>query len=202
MRRNDAANRAEFFARLWAKPQRRMQLFALVFGVSVVVAVSATLIFSGDITSLGYWRALGYPGIFILSFLGSVALVIPVPGLIAVCGAGSIDLNLISVGLLAGAAETVGELSGYAIGYGGHTVFERRSFYTKVRGWMERRGLLVLFVASIIPNPVFDVVGIMAGGLRFPLLRFLGAVWVGKTLKGLIVVHTCSWIVQHLPFVG
>ena len=96
MRRNDAVDRAEFFARLWAKPQRRMQLFALVFGVSVVVAVSATLIFSGDITSLGYWRALGYPGIFILSFLGSVALVVPVPGLIAVCGAGSIDLNLIS----------------------------------------------------------------------------------------------------------
>lgn len=202
MRRNDAINRAEFFTRFWAKPQRRMQLFALIFGVGVVVTVSATVIFSGDVTSLGYWRTLGYPGIFVLSFLGSVALVIPVPGLIAVCGAGSIDLNPITVGLLAGLAETVGELSGYAIGYGGHTVFEKRKFYTKVHEWMERRGILVLFVASIIPNPVFDVVGIIAGGLRFPLLRFLGTVLVGKTLKGLIVVHTCSWIVQNLPFVG
>ena len=91
-------------------------------------------------------------------------------------------------------------MSGYAIGYGGRTVVEKRAFYEKVRLWMERRGTLVILLVSVIPNPFFDVVGIAAGGLRYPLLRFLAIVLVGKTLKGLIVAHTCFWLADFLPW--
>lgn len=199
--RLSASGRVEALARLWSKPERRLQLLVLLAGLGAVIAVTALWLLVADISRVEYWKALGYPGVFSLSFLGSAAMVLPVPGLIAVCGAGGLELNLIAVGLLSGVGETLGEISGYAIGYGGRTVIERRSFYDRIAQWMERRGALVIFIVSLIPNPVFDVVGIAAGGLRFPLVRFLAIVWLGKTLKGITVAQTCFWIVQWLPWI-
>jgi membrane protein YqaA with SNARE-associated domain len=144
--------------------------------------------------------AIGYPGVMILSFLGSAALVLPVPGLISLCGV-SVVLNPLLLGILAGSAETLGEVSGYAIGYGGQHVLQKHRLYERVQGWMVRRGALVIFVVSIIPNPLFDQVGIAAGGTRYPLPRFLAVVLAGKLLKGVIVAYSCYHGIRLLPWV-
>ena len=126
-------------------------------------------------------------------------MLLPVPGLLSICGV-SIVLNPAVVGLLGGVGETAGELSGYAVGYGSQGVIARRRFYATVATWMQRRGTLVLFLASAIPNPLFDVVGIAAGATRFPLVRFLAIVWVGKSVKSLMVAYTCFYGIQFLPW--
>ena len=48
----------------------------------------------------------------------------------------------------------------------------------------------------------FDFVGIAAGALRYPIKRFLIIVWVGKTLKGLIIAHACLWIVEWIRWLA
>ena len=183
-------------SRLWSKPERRLPLLGLVFGLSIIITVWALR----DVLSASIASMAGYPGVFFLSFLGSVSMVLPVPGLLSVCGV-SLLLNPFIIGLLAGAGETIGEISGYAVGYGGGSIVEKRAFYPKLKRWMERRGTLVIFLVSIIPNPVFDVVGIAAGSVRFPIVRFLTVVWIGKTLKGIIVGYTCFYGVTLLPWV-
>ena len=193
---NEALARVSGLAHLLSRGERRLQLAALLVGLGVIATVWAL---RGHIASIDP-VALGYPGVFFLSLLGSFALVLPVPGLISLCGT-SVILNPFVLGLLAGIGETLGETSGYAIGYGGGSVIEKRGFYLKLKQLMERRGILILFLVSLIPNPVFDVVGIAAGGVRFPLLRFLAAVWVGKTLKGIMIGYTCYYSVTLLPWV-
>jgi len=180
--------------RLRAGRNRRVQLVVLLAAVAMIVAVWSL---RGYIANV---EAVGYPGVFLLSLLGSVSMVLPVPGLISVCGA-SVLLSPFLIGILAGVGETVGEVSGYAVGYGGGSVVERHRFYTRVKGWMERRGALVIFVVSVVPNPLFDVVGIAAGAVRFPLHRFLAVVLVGKLLKGIMVAYTCHYGVTLLPWV-
>ena len=180
--------------RLWTKRERRLPLLAFVLGLGIAVTV---WVLRGYISGV---EAVGYPGVFFLSFLGSVAMVFPVPGLFSVCGA-SVFLSPLLIGLLAGVGETIGEVSGYAIGYGGGTVVERRRFYPRLKRWMDTRGTLVIFLVSIIPNPVFDVVGIAAGGVRYPFTRFMAIVLVGKTIKGVMVAYTCYYGVTLLPWV-
>lgn len=147
----------------------------------------------------------GYPGVFLLNLLGAVSMVLPVPGLISVCGLSSV-LDPFVLGALAGAGESLGEWSGYAVGYGGDTIFERFGYYRRLRprvqGWMEKRGTLVLFLASIIPNPFFDLVGIAAGSVHFPFRRFMVIIIAGKVLKGLMVAYTCHFGVTALPWVS
>ena len=180
----------------------KIQLVALVLGIIAVSLVFVIWMFVGGLSNSDWWKSLGYPGVFFLSLLASGGMVFPIPSLAATCGAAGLDLNLIIVGVLAGLGETLGELVGYSIGFGGQSVVQRRRIYKRARTWMIRWGIGVLLILSIIPNPIFDFVGIAAGALRYPMKRFLITVWVGKTLKGLIIAHVCFWIVEWIRWLA
>ena len=180
----------------------KIQLVALVLGIFAVSLVFAIWMLVGGLSNSDWWKALGYPGVFFLSLLASGGMVFPIPSLAATCGAAGLDLNLVIVGVLAGLGETLGELVGYSIGFGGQSVVQRRRIYKRARTWMIRWGIGVLLILSIIPNPIFDFVGIAAGALRYPMKRFLITVWVGKTLKGLIIAHVCFWIVEWVRWLA
>ena len=168
--------------------QLRVLLILLVLAIVIAIWVLSERIPGVDSIK----EVIGYPGVFLLSFIGSASILLPVPGMAAVC-AGGIFLFPFSVGLLAGVAEALGEFTGYGLGYAGRGMIEHRRIYQLARGWMQKRGTLVLFLASSVPNPAFDVIGIAAGGLRFPILRFFLAVWAGKTLKSMGVAYACYY---------
>ncbi len=113
------------------------------------------------------------------------------PGAAAITGAGAlldpiwgIPVPLL-VGVVAGVAETIGELTGYAAGYGGSPLFRDRPIYPRVQAWMERRGVLTMFLLSCIPNPLVDVAGVAAGAVKMRLGRFVTGVLPGKVLKNI-----------------
>jgi uncharacterized membrane protein YdjX (TVP38/TMEM64 family) len=57
---------------------------------------------------------------------------------------------------------------------------------------MERRGFATLLVLAAVPNPLFDVAGMAAGMLRYPVGKFLLACWLGKTLKAIVIAYLGS----------
>ena len=194
--RSGVLSKRKGLVRLLSRRDRQLQLAALVAGLAIIISGWAL---RGQIADLEL-KDLGYPGVLFLSFLGSVSMVLPVPGLISVCSA-TLLLNPFLLGLLSGVGETLGEVSGYGVGYGGHSIVERHRFYSKLKRWMEERGILVLFIVSAIPNPVFDFVGIAAGSVRFPIRKFMVTVLLGKLIKGFMVAYTCYFGVRILPWV-
>ena len=156
------------------------QVIVLLAGVVTVGAIFCVWMLLGGASNVEWWKGLGYPGVFLLSLLASGGMVFPIPGIAATCGAAGLSLNLVVVGILAGIGETIGELSGYAIGYGGQSILTGKKMYKRVQRWMERWGMLTLLVLAAIPNPIFDFVGISAGALRYPLRKFLIVVFFGK----------------------
>ena len=189
-----ALDKRNWVVRLLSRRDRQLQFAVLLAGLAIIVSGWAL---RGQIANL---KVVGYPGVFFLSFLGSVSMVLPVPGLISVCGA-AVLLNPFLLGILSGVGETLGEVSGYGVGYGGQSFIERHRFYRTLKRWMEERGVLVLFIVSAIPNPVFDFVGIAAGSVRFPIRTFLVTVLLGKLIKGFMVAYTCYFGVRILPWV-
>ena len=130
--------------------------------------------------------AVGYPGIFLVSLLGNATIIFPAPSLALVFAMGS-ALPPVFVGLAAGAGEALGELTGYAAGFGGRAVIEDKKNFQRLEAWMRRAGAITIFVLSLIPNPFVDLAGMTAGALRYPLWRFLLACWLGKTIKTTLV---------------
>ena len=172
----------------WRRKENRLRL--ALFVAAIAMAVAAFLL--RDQLTL---TQAGYGGIALASLIASAGLIIPVPALGAVCLGGAFALNPVIVGLVAGSAETVGELTGYLFGYSGQGMVQRSRLYLRLETWMRRREwfpLALLFLLSLVPNPVFDVVGLAAGALRVPIWKFLSTVWVGKTLKFLAVAYLCA----------
>ena len=160
---------------------------ALVLSVAITVVVFRL----GD--RLADLQGLGYLGVFVIAVLANATVILPVPG-IAVVFAGGGVLNPLLVGLIAGVGEPLGELTGYLAGYGGSAVAENRELYERIRRWMERRGFMTLLVLSAIPNPLFDLAGMAAGMLRYPVFKFLLACWIGKTFKALVIAYLGSFL--------
>ena len=172
----------------WRRNENRMRLALFLAAIAMV----------GAALLLRDWLTLtqvGYGGIALASLIASAGLIIPVPALGAACVGGALSLNPLIVGLVAGSAETLGELTGYFFGYSGQGMVQRRRLYMRLELWMRQREwfpLALLFLLSLIPNPVFDVVGLAAGALRVPVWKFLSTVWVGKTLKFFAVSYLCA----------
>ncbi len=159
--------------------------------VAVFIAVGAYLWAIGrfDVESIGL------PGVWFFAFIGAASIFVPIPGLAAVCIAASpsVGLNPIAVGVVAGSAEALGELTGYLAGMGGRNLFERNRFYPRFRELLIDRGGVILFFGSVIPNPLFDLMGIAAGSILYPVRKFLLYVFLAKTIKSTGIAYACFW---------
>lgn len=168
----------------------------LIVGIIVVFVVVYFLS-----KALGDAWLYGYFGIFIISLMASATIIIYIPAFPVVFVMGAI-LNPWLVGLMVGLAEPIGELTGYMAGYSGKVTLQNRKFYPKLERWMQRRGPLLLFGFSALPNPFTDVAGVAAGAIRYPIWKFLMWMLVGKMFKGLLVAFAGYWtlrlLVQHL----
>jgi len=139
------------------------------------------------------YRTVGYPGIWFFNFIGSASIFVPVPGLAALCVGAlpSLGLNLVGIGLLAGSAQALGELSGYIAGLTGQGLLQRSRYYPRMERWMRRHGTLILFCMAVIPNPVFDIAGMAAGSTGYSVRKFLAVLLVAKSLRSVGIAYGC-----------
>jgi membrane protein YqaA with SNARE-associated domain len=127
-------------------------------------------------------REYGYPGLYLISLIGNATVILPVPSFAVAFAMGGM-LNPVGVGLVCGLGATIGEMTGYLAGVGGRAVIEKQPLYIRLEGWMRKAGPRVIFLLAAIPNPLFDVGGMMAGALRMPVWQFFLAGWAGKSLR-------------------
>ena len=136
----------------------------------------------------------GYLGAFMISLIGNATiLLLPAAVLPMLSAIGVIlypvtgPVGPIMVGLVGGVGAGIGEISGYMAGYSGRGVVGNNKMYLRLVGWMRRWGALAVFIPSLVPF-IFDLAGIAAGVLRFPLWKFFLICWLGRTLNYVSVV--------------
>jgi membrane protein YqaA with SNARE-associated domain len=162
-------------------PSSRARKFLsfLLMGAILVGFSALVFIFRDQIIRLSQY---GYIGLFAIAALSSASVLVPVPGLALAFATGG-ALNPLGVGLAIGTGAAVGELVGYAAGVGGHGLIADNAGYRRVSGYMKRYGMWAVFGLAVIPNPLFDIVGIVSGVLRIPVWRFFFACWAGNVIK-------------------
>jgi uncharacterized membrane protein YdjX (TVP38/TMEM64 family) len=133
----------------------------------------------------------GYPGIFLLAFLSYATVFLPAPGLAVVATMGAV-FHPIGVALAAATGAALGELSGYLAGFSGQAIVERTRIYDRFNAWMNKNGPLTVFILAAIPNPFFDIAGVVAGVLKMPFTHFLIWCWLGEMIKMLVFAFSGS----------
>ena len=137
-------------------------------------------------------ETLGYPAVFLVSLIGSATLLFPVPAILAVC-TGGILLNPLLVGIAGGPGQALGEITGYLAGMGGQGLITKNRLYRRVQPVIQKRGWIAVLVFALIPNPLFDIIGLAAGASRMPVWKFLAAATVGKTIRSITVAYGCNY---------
>ena len=179
----------------------------LTVGVLIVV-----ILYMGDIQKLeGY----GYLGAFLIGVFGGATYIAPVPMLPAVFVLGTVMrppfapyLGPVFVGIAAGLGETIGALTIYMTGYGGGAALARakhpkvQAIYSRVLGWVERRGSLVLFIFSAVVNPFFYPIALTAGATHYNLKKYIIICLVGKVIKDITVAYVGYWGLGVIQYSG
>lgn len=159
----------------------QVAFFLGVLGLSVALVLVFRLYLN-----LEEFLLYGYLGIFLLTVVCSATIIFPLPGEALLIAAGGV-LNPLWLGLVASIGGTLGELTGYLAGYWGRRIIagEYQERYQQAERWMRRYGIPTVFVFALVPLLLFDLVGIAAGALRFPLWKFLLACWAGRLIRSL-----------------
>ncbi len=155
----------------------RLAPVVAVLGLSALVGI-CLLHFREPLAHLGSW---GYLGVFLAEMGNSAVIIIPTPSAAYTFSMGVI-LNPVLVGLLGGLAAALGELTGYYLGARGRQAIGGGRLYARFEAMSMRWGGGAILAFALLPVP-FDVAGIWAGSVRYPLWRFLAYVAPGKVVK-------------------
>lgn len=134
---------------------------------------------------------MGYPGVVIISFLGNAAILFPLPymGVAFILG-GVRDLSGTIfvfdpwlIGILGGLGATIGEVTGYALGYAGNRFIEEEQTngFLQIIEKYPRATPLVLWFLAATPIPD-DVVIIPLGIARYPFWKVFIPQLIGKIM--------------------
>jgi len=132
----------------------------------------------------------GYLGIFIISFIGSVSVVFPVPYTVVIYLLGAV-LDPLLVAVSGGLGSALGEFSGYLLGFYGRNVVskERQRKMDYMVRLFDRYGPVAIFIFALTPLPD-DLLFIPLGVMRYPFLRAFIPALLGKTLMTFILAFS------------
>ena len=145
----------------------------------------------------------GYFGIFLISLIGAVSIIFPIPYTVIIFTLGGLKVGgawvfePVWVAIAAGIGSAVGEFSGYLIGFGG-----RRAISEKYKKKMEflmklfdRFGPVVIFLFALTPLPD-DLLFIPLGVIRYSIARAFIPALIGKICMNFIVAYSGRFSIQ------
>ena len=131
-----------------------------------------------------------YLGIFVISFIGSVSVIFPIPYTIVIYLSGAF-LDPFFVAISGGLGAALGEFSGYVIGYTGRAVIseERRKKMKYMVKLFDRYGPAAIFFFALTPLPD-DLLFIPLGVMRYPFVKAFIPALLGKMLMTFILAYS------------
>lgn len=136
-------------------------------------------------TSLGYFQ------VFVLSFITSIILFIPIPYapfLVVATLNSNIDLNLIAI--VSAIGVTAGRTLIFILSYQGNRILSNRikENMLPLKRLLKRYGWIGSFLAAVTPFPPDDIVIILLGMVKLSPWKFIITNFAGKLISNLIVV--------------
>ena len=201
----DAEKQAEPEKRSWLK-RNYLPLLTLLFVIAITGGLF--LFYGRHPERIAELENYGYLGAFLVSLVGNATILLPGIVLPILSGLGIVFYPVtglvgpIIVGLAGGAGAAIGEIVGYMAGYSGRSIVGNKRLFVRSMGWVKRWETVAIFIFTLVPL-FFDLVGLAAGVLRFPLWKFVLICWLGRTLLYVVfvVLAVLGWGAV-LPWLG
>jgi len=144
---------------------------------------------------------IGYCILFLLVLVLSAAIFLPVPVFAVVLAAAQV-MDPLLVGIVAGIASAIGELSGYFVGLGSEKILEKEGktgdIYRRAKELFQKYGFFGIVAAALFPLTLIDFAGLIAGVLGYGWKKFLLATLIGKIPRYIIVAYFGKALVDFM----
>jgi membrane protein DedA with SNARE-associated domain len=178
----------------WVREKEIKKRIIPLLALLLVIAITVVLFLYGRSPErIAGLRNYEYFGAFLISLIGNATILLPGIVLPVLTGLGAYFYKVngligpVLVGLAGSAGAAIGELVGYLAGYSGRKIVTGNKRYERMAGWVSRWGSLGIFFLALVPL-FFDLVGIAAGVLRFPVWRFILFCWLGRTILYVVFI--------------
>lgn len=179
------------------KNQAKLSIVAATLWWAVVLILSVIIILAAIIfrQHLSQFKSLGLFGIFLANLLGSAIPFIPVPGILTVI-TGGILYAPFPVALLATLGGVMGDTLSFLVGLSGKKLLVKKEhkLHQHLVAYMKKYGAVAIFLFALIPNPIFDTIGILAGVLDYSFTKFVLWLFLGRLARNLILAFLGSKI--------
>ncbi len=167
-------------------------LIIAIYWVIIIVFEDLT----GPLVGMYYWiqglsLLIGYPGAFLVSFMGNVTVLFPFPYIAVIFLLGGANAGVAGpflfdpwlLGIVSGIGATLGEMTGYLLGrFGARFVHqEQRSRFLDLIHRYPRMTPIVLWFLAVTPLPD-DVVIIPLGLTGYPMRKVIVPQFIGKCM--------------------
>jgi membrane protein YqaA with SNARE-associated domain len=186
-----------------AAPHRksiRAVLFVAAYVIATVAIIAFIWFFQVHLrVSLKEYAPLAYLIVLVVSFLSASTILIPAPatGIVATAAA---EWNPVIVAVVASIGASLGEMTSYYAGYFGRVIFkpEKLKGYRRASSWMGKYGMWAVLFFATIPIVLFDVVGLVAGGLKMTAWKFWLACWCGRLPRSFLEAYAGAGLLHFL----
>lgn len=134
------------------------------------------------------FSSFGYLGVFLISLVSSATLFLPAPGWVSVIALGKV-LDPFLVGICAGVGSGLGEITAYLAGSGARNIAHYEQKFAQYISIIRKYEAAAVFVFAFIPNPLFDVAGIIAGALGIRWQVFIIATVAGRIARYILLAY-------------
>ncbi|MEI7467231.1 MAG: VTT domain-containing protein [Chloroflexota bacterium] len=175
---------------------KRKQLLVLVAAIVITLVLCIVAVrYHHMLEAFGHY---GLFGLFGLSVLNNATFMIPVPFASVIGCSVSVKYGALIIGLVMGLGGAIGEMTGYMAGYGGSSMLPNSVIAKSIERWVRKWGFLAITTLALVPNPFFDIGGVVAGVLHMSWVKFITAAWIGKGLRMAIMALACMGILPKL----
>ena len=158
--------------------------------------------FSEIIQQLSKWMEslaiqYGYFGIFLISFIGALSIIFPIPYTVIIFTIGGLKVGdawvfePLLIAVAAGFGSAIGEFSGYLLGVSGRKIISDK--YKKKMDFLMRvfnkYGTITVFLVALTPLPD-DLLFIPMGIMRYSVIKAFIPALIGKFCMNLIVAYS------------
>ena len=164
--------------------EKQMAVTIVVVMIVVVAAIAGLLDWEN------YLLQYSYVGVFAISLIGAMSIIVPIPYTFIILTLGIEGMNPLLLTVAGGLGSGVGEFSGYILGYYGRSVISEKQ--QRKMGYMIRifdhYGPITIFLFALTPLPD-DLLFIPLGILRYKFIKAFIPCILGKTLMCAILAY-------------
>lgn len=157
-------------------------LFVFVFVLSLTLSVGL-LLFKDYFRNL---QNLGLLGIFLINLFSSATFFISGPAFLTVIAGGFIYPPFL-VALVSSLGASIGDMVSFLFGFSGRNLalvnLRKKIWFNVFEDLFKAHETIIIFLFAIVPNPLFDAVGLFAGIFGMNYFKFFVIMFVGRFLR-------------------